>query len=105
MIDLWEYRNLPGEVIGITPDINDLFNDGDFEFLDQIERGHEIDYWLKRNDIDNYVIIDDVNEFLPHQMDKFVKTSMNLSHKDSISPFYYGLTRECMEKAINILKD
>ena len=62
MKKLWEFRNLPGEVIDITPDCYDLVNERRFKYLDLVDRGHEIDYWLEgRTDIKSYVIIDDDN--------------------------------------------
>jgi hypothetical protein len=34
MKDLWKYRDLPGEVIDVTPDSYDLIRQGKFEFYD-----------------------------------------------------------------------
>lgn len=103
MKDLWEKRNLPGEVIDITPDCNDLFNEGSFVFLDQIERGHEVEYWLNEHpEVERYVIFDDDNDFLPHQRGNFVRTGNNINHPDALD-IGYGLTNECANKAIRIL--
>jgi hypothetical protein len=33
MKDLWKYRDLPGEVIDVTPDSYDLIRQGKFEFM------------------------------------------------------------------------
>jgi hypothetical protein len=105
MKDLWEKRNLPGEVIDITPDCNDLFNEGSFKWLDQIERGHEVEYWLDEHpEVEKYVIFDDDNDFLPHQRGNFVRTGNNINHPDSLD-IGYGLTNECANKAIRILKE
>ena len=103
MKDLWEKRNLPGEVIDITPDCNDLFNEGSFVFLDQIERGHEVEYWLDEHpEVEKYVIFDDDNDFLPHQRGNFVRTGNNINHPDALD-LGYGLTNECANRAIRIL--
>lgn len=91
MKEMWEKRNLPGEVIDITPHI------------DICKRGEEIEYWLKNNEVDSYVIIDDDNDMLENQQQNFVKTSKNVSHEDNINNGM-GLTLKCAEKAIKILK-
>ena len=91
MQNMWRDRGLPGNVIDITP-IN--FNSR--------HRGKEIDAWLKENQVDNYVIIDDDNNMLPEQMMNFVQTYANHDHTDAID-FGYGLTKECTLKAIEIL--
>lgn len=45
---MWETRNLPGKVVGVTPDI------------DSVHRGDEIAAWLAVNpSVVSYVIIDD----------------------------------------------
>jgi hypothetical protein len=103
MRDMWSFRGLPGEVIDITPDCHDLVNEGRFEYFDHVDRGHEIDYWLEgRTDIENYVIIDDDNDFLPHQRIRFVRTANNINHTDCID-IGYGLTKECARRVISIL--
>lgn len=103
MKQMWQFRNLPGEVIDITPDCHDLVNEGRFEYLDHVDRGHEIDYWLEgRTDIESYVIIDDDNDFFTHQRGNFVRTANNINHPDSID-IGYGLTKECARRAIMIL--
>lgn len=103
MKDLWTHRSLPGEVIDITPDCNDLYREGLFEFIDSIERGHEIEHWLYENPgFESYVILDDDNDFLPSQRGNFVRTANNINHPDSID-IGYGLTKECASTAIRIL--
>lgn len=91
MKEMWKKRNLPGEVIDITPHI------------DICKRGEEIEYWLKNNEVDSYVIIDDDNDMLENQQQNFVKTSKNVSHEDNVNNGM-GLTLKCAEKAIKILK-
>jgi hypothetical protein len=78
MQEMWKHRELPGEIIDITP------------FSESRERGYEIEEWLKHNPVDNYVIIDDDRDMLPEQQDSFVKT-------DPI----YGLT---LSKALDCIK-
>jgi hypothetical protein len=108
MKQMWQFRNLPGEVIDITPDCHDLINTASWSRYHpseskKIDRGHEIDYWLDgRTDIESYVIIDDDNDFLPHQRGNFVRTANNINHPDSID-IGYGLTKECARRAITIL--
>lgn len=101
MQEMWEHRNLPGEVIDITPShyFNVELNVKDDE---DVLRGHEIQYWLDKHNIDNYVILDDDIDMLKHQLDNFVQTSENEDHDDCID-IGYGLTKICMKKAINIL--
>jgi hypothetical protein len=76
---MWEFRDLPGEVIGITPVLNTA-------------RGEEIAEWLKENETESFVIIDDDRDMLPEQINSFVKTSGT-----------YGLTLKDAQKAIEIL--
>lgn len=96
MKDMWEFRNLPGEVIDITP-----------SFMHQrgtsLCRGDEIQQWLNEHpEVTNYVYIDDdyidVNE---DQLENYVKTADNWDHFDNVQG--YGLTAECTNKAIEIL--
>jgi hypothetical protein len=99
--DMWIKRNLPGEVIDITPNAVDIVNFGICEFYDLVDRGHEIQQYINENNIEKYVILDDIPDFLPSQMNNYIKTSYNHHHIDSIDGF--GLTRKCAEKAIKIL--
>ena len=55
-------------------------------------RGYEIKEWLEENPVESYCIIDDVDEMLEEQLDKFV-------HVDH----YNGLSYEDVKKAENIL--
>ena len=97
MRELWKHRNLPGEIIDITPDfIND----------DDSVRGNEIKSWLEKNIdiVETYCIIDDDEDMLPEQLNNFVKTSGNSDHPDC-DDIGYGLTRICSEKVIEILNN
>ncbi len=80
MQTMWEIRDLPGEVIDITCFMN-------------TERGEEIAEWLRANQVDSYVIIDDDSDMLPEQFTNFVQTNPA-----------YGITYPDSLKAIQILK-
>lgn len=97
MKEMWAKRNLPGKVIGITP--NHMMKTGS-----TLQRGKEIDEFMStyNNHITNYVILDDDTDMEPHQMNNFVKTSGNNDHEDCVD-IGYGLTRKCAELAIAIL--
>ena len=79
MKEIWDYRNMHGEIIGVTP------------YLRAAPRGVEIEYWLKErnfyhinwsqelqeksikeSNIENYVIIDDDSDMLYRQRNHFV---------------------------------
>lgn len=101
MKSMWLFRNLPGDVIDITPDLYYTYSgkDGD----DDYSRGDEIQLWLDKNpQVTNYVIIDDDTDMLQSQMDNFVRTSNNLKHPDCVDRGY-GLTKVCADMAIKIL--
>ncbi len=88
--EMWDKRGLPGEVIDITPDSNNL------------KRGDEIQHWLDNNKVINYVIVDDDNDMLDIQKNNFVQTSGNYDHSDCVD-VGYGLTRKCSERIVKIL--
>ena len=101
MQSMWIDRKLPGTVIDITPDLYFTYSDARGD--DNYSRGDEIKLWLDNNpDITNYVILDDDNDMLPDQMDRFVQTNHNLKHPDCVDRGY-GLTKICTDKAIKIL--
>jgi hypothetical protein len=103
MKELWEERGLPGEVIDITTNAYEIVQEGREEFYDRVERGHEIQEWIdSHSGIDEYVILDDDNDFLDGQRGRLVRTANNINHPDSID-IGYGLTKECAKKAIRIL--
>lgn len=103
MQEMWVKRGLPGEVIDITPTEVDVVERGTCEFYDLVDRGFEIQQYIDDNNITSYCIIDDDNDMLPSQMDRFVRTANNQSHPDCVD-IGYGLTRICSEKVIEILK-
>lgn len=93
MKEMWKYRGLVGEIIGITPNEIDVVESGITEFYDMVCRGHEIGLWIKQNNFKgNYVIIDDTKDMLKNQEDFFVTTNG-----------FVGLTMKDAEKAISIL--
>jgi hypothetical protein len=98
--EMWKYRGLPGNVINITPNEVDIVDRGICEFYDEVDRGHEIQQYINDNKIICYCIIDDVNDMLPSQQDRFVRTSNN-KHSDCVDG--YGLTVQCAEQVIEIL--
>ena len=103
MLDLWKERNLPGEIIDVTPDCVDVCEATNIVYYDQVKRGHEIKLWLDRHpEVTQYVILDDIQDFLDEQQDYFV----NCSTGEPVKPWKLGipgLKEECKIKAINIL--
>ena len=74
---MWKDRNLPGEVVDITPNsIGDEFLlNVDLDNMDLLSiRGQEIKEWLMLygKDVSNYVILDDMNDILQEQDPHFV---------------------------------
>lgn len=104
MQKLWDDRNLPGKLVGITPHIVTTY----FEEIDSNEKwqkrpigskGMEIDEWLRLNTNEmlepyTYAILDDEDDFLLHQAKHVVLT-------DS----YYGITENIANKVIKILNN
>ncbi len=103
MMALWKTRKMPGILAGCTPDyipgmdiLNlDLDNPDAFEQL--AGKGNEVKQWLSENAPKNpeqyqYVILDDVPDFLPEQMDCFIQIDPRV-----------GITMENAEKAIEIV--
>jgi hypothetical protein len=88
---MWKERELPGEIIGVTPSMRNY--DSELSFEERAERGNEIKWYLDNHpEITNYVIIDDDNDMLPEQQEKFVQTF----HQ-------YGITNVVAQKCIEIL--
>ncbi len=102
---MWEMRDLPGEVIDVTPDPKYLIDEGVTEFYDHLCRGDEIQHWLDHCnlDIESYVIFDDDNDMLETQKPYFVRTAGNKDHPDAIDAQKLGLTAKCADRAIEIL--
>ena len=84
LLDMWEYRGLPGFVTDVTPTPTTRNN-----------RGDEIDAWLEECDVEcQYVIIDDLDgqNFNEHQIPRLLV----------VNPFW-GLDEDTAERAIQIL--
>lgn len=76
MLALWKERNLPGEIIDVTPDCVDVCEATNIVYYDQVKRGHEIKLWLDRHpEVTQYAILDDIQDFLDEQQDYFVNCS------------------------------
>ena len=103
MQEMWQSRELAGEVIDITPFTAVYEADRDSGFLDRCERGCEIREWMKTHNVDNYVILDDDRDMLEEQLPHFVCTRDNWEHTDHEEGF--GLTKECTAMAIEILNN
>ena len=76
---MWIDRNLPGQVIDITPDYlsDELLLKTEFDNIDALyNRGSEIKGWLMLHgdDVSHYAIIDDMDDILPEQQSHFVWT-------------------------------
>lgn len=118
MKKMWEFRNIEGEVIGITPCYNTQDNqqletiyqeicknpsdykwmDGSFITDNSVGRGHQIEAFLQYANkyimhVDNYVIFDDDNDMLDIQKDHFVQTDTT-----------YGLTYDNLIKTKEIFQ-
>ena len=53
-------------------------------------RGDEVQLWLDTHSVDDYIIIDDVDNF--HLDQNFFKTDFN-----------YGFTKECLQQVVNMM--
>lgn len=98
MINMWKDRDLPGKVVGITSSL--CYKDGN----ENLVRGDEIQEFIDKFNIINYLILDDDTDMLPHQMNRFVRTSENYDHTDYVDAGY-GLTVECADQSIKILNN
>lgn len=97
MEDMWNDRNLPGRIVGITPNSvsDELLLHADIDSMELFHiRGEEIREWLSKHGkrVSNYVIIDDMDNMLPEQQSHFVQTNPEV-----------GITKVDSEKAIKIL--
>lgn len=97
---MWEMRDLPGEVIDVTPDGRSMA-EHHVRYREALCRGDEIQYWLDRTPGVKYVIIDDDSDMLEIQKPYFVQTSENWEHDGHVEG--YGLTRKCAERVVEIL--
>lgn len=73
---LWRNRDLAGEVIGVTPTLRREKAIGKMKFL-YGHRGMEVEAWLQDHASEpfKYAIIDDEDDYLPHQAEHLVLTN------------------------------
>ena len=95
--DMWQERGLPGKLIGITPNsvTDEMLLNADLDHMEIFSiRGMEIKEWLDKHGkkVSHYVIIDDMDNFLPEQKSHFVQTDPEV-----------GITEEDANMAIKIL--
>lgn len=90
---LWRNRNLAGEVIGITPTLLREKAIGRIRMY-YGHRGEEVERWLQDNAIAsyNYAILDDEDDYLPHQAEHLILT-------DPMT----GITKDIAESVISLL--
>jgi hypothetical protein len=79
---MWEVRELPGEILDTLP-----------TGATYISRGEDIECWLNQHRQPKYVIIDDLNDFYPSQLDRYIE----------INPIV-GITDADAVRAIEIFK-
>ena len=95
--DMWQERRLPGKLIGITPNSvsDEMLLNADLDHMELFHiRGMEIKEWLDKHgkNVSHYVIIDDMDNFLPEQQSHFVQTDPEV-----------GITEKGSDMAIKIL--
>jgi len=94
---MWQNRGLPGKLIGITPNTvsDELLLNADLDHMELFPiRGMEVKEWLDKHgkNVSHYVIIDDMDNFLPDQQPYFVRTDPEA-----------GITEEDADKVIRFL--
>ena len=97
MEDMWRDRNLPGRIIGITPNSvsDEMLLNADIDSIELFHiRGEEIKEWLMKHAkrVSSYAIIDDMDNMLPEQQSHFVQTNPEV-----------GITEGDAQKTIEIL--
>ena len=75
--EMWNFRGLPGKLIGITPNSvsDEMLLNADLDHMELYSiRGMEIKEWLTKHGkhVSHYVIIDDMDNMLPEQQSHFV---------------------------------
>lgn len=93
LTELFTSVGITGDVVGFTDDFtyNELSN-GKEIINYRIPRGCEIDYWIKNNKIENYLILDDDIDMLYSQKDNFIPINA-----------WHGLTKDNALESIKIL--
>ena len=97
MQELWANRNLPGKVIGITPNTvsDEMLLSADLDHMDiPAIKGSEIKEWLLTygSPDTHYAILDDFPDMLPEQESHFVQTNPTI-----------GITKDDADRIITIL--
>ena len=93
MQQMWIDRNMPGNVIDVTPLYPSQYIINMYGLThDETDRGLEIQQWLEENKCDTYCILDDDDDMLNIQQDNFIKIDLN-----------FGLDYFAAQKAIYIL--
>lgn len=108
MREMWQIRNLPGEIIGVTgrheTGIRGIEIEQYLEYMGfkraSWNKETQIKY-LENSVVSNYIVIDEDSDMRYYQKEHFIKTSCNYNHPDSIEG--YGLTKLCAYKAIKTL--
>ena len=95
--EMWQYRGLPGKLIGITPNSvsDEMLLNADLDHMELFSiRGMEIKEWLTKHGkrVSHYAIIDDMDNMLPEQQPHFVRTDPEM-----------GITKKNADEAIHIL--
>ena len=94
---MWARRDLPGKVIGITPNTesDEMLLSIDLDLMDiPAIKGSEIKEWLSTNGNQDtrYAILDDLPDMLPEQESHFVQTDPRI-----------GITKDDADRIITIL--
>lgn len=94
---MWDKRDLPGKVIGITPNTesDEMLLSVDLDLMDiPAIKGSEIKEWLSTNGNQDthYAILDDLPDMLPEQESHFVQTDPRI-----------GITKDDSDRIITIL--
>ena len=97
--DMWQDRGLPGKLIGITPNSvsDEMLLNADLDHMELFHiRGMEIKEWLDKHGkkVSHYVIIDDMDNFLPEQISHFVQTDSEV-----------GISEDDVDKAVRLLNN
>lgn len=103
--EIFEGVGLPTD-FDITPHADMIYSIEEYAYDSPVFwRGNEIKYYLDRHPADNYVILDDDGDMLPHQMEHFIQTCGDKIHMAYlyINNEGSGLTEKVMNKAIDIL--
>jgi hypothetical protein len=96
---MWKERGLPGIIIDITPNYmsDELLLNEELSNIDHLYiKGVEIKGWLALHgdDVSNYVIIDDMDDFLLEQKSHFVQTDPEV-----------GISNDDVKKIVRLLNN